>query len=110
MPSAVSQKVALVQNTFELLAEKAMIELLGASNMYRREAATFAVSFENNQVQISGTLQFRVSMWVGLDIPKEDIAHDAQYVLNVLSAAQGVSVSKCEINTEEGTLIIQFSC
>jgi hypothetical protein len=106
--SAFEQKAQLVLNTLEPLVEKALIELLGTSSMYSRESGNVAISFDSNTFSITGTLQYQASMWIGIDIPREDIVADSEYVLNTLKIVQNVQITKCEIDTTAGTLTVQF--
>jgi hypothetical protein len=109
IPQAITQKVTLVTNTLIPLVEKALIELLGASSMYERTSATTSTSLENNTAQISGTLVYTVTMWIGLEVEYDAIAHDSQYVMNTLAVLQEVKITKCEIDVTEGTLTVSFT-
>jgi hypothetical protein len=107
---ALQQKASLVQQTFIPLVEKAMIELLGSNNLYRREVGNTQVSYDNGQPAISGTLVYSVALWIGLEVEHADIQHDSEYVLNTIKVCEGVKVTKCQIDTKEGTLTISFYC
>jgi hypothetical protein len=110
MPQLVADKTTVITGTFVPLVEKALIELLGSSTMYRRDTANMQLGVnENSEVTISGTLLYIITAWVGLDIDKEAIEHDAKYVMDTIAVAQNVNVTKCEVSTTDGTLVIQFS-
>ena len=104
LPNMVNDKVESFSKTFIPLVEVALIELLGSNQLYTRDTCQCDVKFENG-ISITFSLIYSVSNWVGTDIEIEAIQHDSEYVFNRIKPL-GVNLSKCEINTEEGTLTV----
>jgi hypothetical protein len=105
-PKLVQDKVTVLTQTLVPLIEVSLIELLGSNQMYQRQSGECAMSFQNNQVQISFSFVYVVNGWVGTDIDQMAIQHDSQFVYNRIRPA-GAAITKCEINTTDGTLVIQ---
>jgi hypothetical protein len=104
-PQLVSDKVASLTRTLVPLIEVALIELLGNNQNYKRQSGQCAMSFQNNQLALSFSFIYVVNGWIGTDIAMEDIQHDSNYVLNRIRPV-GANITKCEIDTESGTLTI----
>jgi hypothetical protein len=106
LPKVTGDKVAELMQTFVPLIEVSLIELLGNSNQYQRRLAQCAPSFDNQgKLSIEFTFQYGVTSWIGQDIDKTAIQHDANYVLDKLRPVNA-TISKCEIDTGDGILTI----
>jgi hypothetical protein len=104
-PQLVTDKVSSLTRTLVPLIEVALIELLGNNQNYKRQSGQCAMSFQNNQLALSFSFIYVVAGWIGTDIAMEDIQHDSNYVLNRIRPV-GANITKCEIDTESGTLTI----
>jgi len=111
MPMMIQSKTDFITRTLEPLIEKALIELLGASTMYKRVSSNNQMSpGENGAITIVGTFVFKTQFWIGMDIEKADVDHDAQYVMKTLQpVSQIVRITQCAIDTGQGTLTVSYS-
>jgi hypothetical protein len=112
MGQVVADKTTMITKTLEPLVEKALIELLGASTMYKRVSAniTGGADPQDGQFKFNGVLIYQCSFWIGVDVEKADIEHDAQYILNTLKPiSDTVNISSCAIDTADGSLKLGFS-
>ena len=107
LPQVVSSKISQIVQTFLPLVEVALVELLGNNTLYKKSAGQFNPSFDQKgQISIGFNLVYQVELWIGQDIEMEAIKHDATYVLNKIKPCKA-NITRCEIDTTEGTLIIQ---
>jgi len=111
MGQVVADKVQMITKTVEPLCEKALIELLGSSSMFRRVSANVTSGTgSDGQVQFTGVFQYQCSFWIGLNVKKEAIDHDAKYVYDTLSPiSDTVQITKCAIDVKDGTLTVGFT-
>jgi hypothetical protein len=111
LPTLISDKVELINHTFEPLIEKALIELLGSSSMYKRNEGNVQIEQnENGTFMITGNFIYQVSLWIGNDIDQEDISHDANYILNTLKPiSDKIKITECAIDCGSGSLTISFT-
>jgi hypothetical protein len=105
-PKLVTDKVASLTQTLVPLIEISLIELLGSSQLYRRETGQCAISFQNNQLSISFTFIYIVNNFIGTDIDQESISHDANYILNKIRPTNA-NITKCSVDTGNGEVIVQ---
>lgn len=109
LPITIQKKTQTLAKTFVPLIDVALIELLGASNLFVKEEALITPTIDNNTLKFAFSFTYSVSAYIGTDIPVEAIKHDADYVLNRIKPA-GLKITKCEIDTEEGKLLIRGEC
>jgi hypothetical protein len=111
LPEVIADKTTMVTQTLEPLIEKALIELLGSSSMFKREAGN--ISFgpdDNGQVTLSGVLTYICTFWIGTEVDPNDIKHDSSYVLGTLQPiADKVKFTECSIDTADGRLKVGFT-
>lgn len=94
----------LVSNTLIPLIEAALIELLGNTSAYQRQSATITPKLIGLSPVFSFSLDYRVSFWIGTDIPKDAVLKDATYVLDKVSAIKSAKIEECKIDTATGVL------
>jgi len=111
MGQVVSDKVDMITKTLEPLCEKAMIELLGSSSMYKRlSAEVTSGSDESGGISFTGVFRYQCSFWIGIDVKREDVEADAKYVMNtLLPINESVKISECSIDTATGILTVGFT-
>lgn len=101
-----TQGCLMVSNTLIPLIEAALIELLGNTSAYQRQKATVTPKLVGLAPMFSFELEYRVSFWIGTDIPKDAVLKDATYVLDKISALKTAKIEECKIDTATGTLSI----
>jgi len=104
-PKLVNDKVVSLTRTIVPLIEIALIELLGSNQLYQRQSGQCNLSFQNNQLLISFAFTYIVNNFIGTDIEMEAIQHDSNYILNRIRPTHA-NITKCEIDTENGQVII----
>lgn len=109
IPNQVAQKAMLVTKTILPLIEVALIELLGNNKEFERTTFNSAFSLDSGSPLFSIQTKYTVEKWIGNDIKQEYIQQDAEYVLQRINVLQGVKITECKIDTNDGTLIISFS-
>jgi hypothetical protein len=106
LQKVVGDKTAQIVQTFVPLIEVALIELLGNSDLYKRQLAQCNPSFDNDgKITIEFTFQYVVTMWIGQDIEKSAMQHDANYILDKVRPCNA-NITKCEIDCGAGVLTI----
>ena len=109
IPKIVADKTAQLIQTFIPLVSVALIELLGSNSMYVQNLCNIQPSFDTKgNLSLNGILQYTVEHWIGTDIPYDAIQHDANYILEKIKPCKA-NITKCEIDTKSGLLIIQFT-
>lgn len=109
LPKVTADKTAQLTQTFVPLVEVALVELLGSTQMYKRQLAQITPSFDQQgKIALEFVFQYVVQSWIGSDIDLEAIQHDANYVLEKAAPVKA-KISKCEIDTGAGTLVIMGS-
>lgn len=109
LPKLVSDKVAQLVQTLIPLISVALIELMGNNSLFQYTRADIFPSFDNSgKILFEGTLIYTIEKWIGQDIELENIQHDSNYVLEKIKPAKA-NITKCEIDTGQGTLTIQFT-
>lgn len=106
-----SQKYAeLVQNveqTFVPLCEKALIELLGNNQAYRRVEFNAVPNMNGqNSFKIDVDLKYHVDLMIGTDVDPQAVQHDTAYILSTIKPTPGMQVRQCKIDTQTGDVII----
>jgi len=106
---ALSQKRTTIVNTVLPLIEAALIELSGNSGSYSRK--DFNCSFSiTNEVKVSVSVIYNIPLFISNDVPKENIMHDAEYILNKIKIVRNVIYTKCQIDCATGDVSIDFIC
>lgn len=103
-------KVQTIKNTILPLIEKSLVELLGNSDAYKRSNFFSKLEFVESKPVYSVETIYSVPLWIGQDVERSFILDDANYVLNTISVVPNVSWQKCEIDTTEGELRVNFLC
>ena len=107
LPKLVNDKITQLTKTLVPLMEVSLIELLGASNMYKRTMGQVVPAFDNNgQLTLQFTFQYVVPNFIGMDIDYEAIKHDSQYILNKIQPVKA-NITKCEIDCSSGAVTLQ---
>ena len=101
--------ITTLMKTIEPLAEAALIELLGNSGAFLRDSGTVDISMMGSVFMFNVVLKYKVSAWIGDDIDKNDVLHDAKYVLDKFQPVQGLDWKTCAIDTNDGVLTLEFS-
>lgn len=109
LPQNINQKVTTITRTIMPLCEAALIELLGNNKAYKGQdfQATFSMSPEG-QPTFECHAEYIIEGYIGTDIPQEDIADDAKYILNRLQVVPGVQWNECSIDVTEGSFKLGF--
>lgn len=109
LPQSINQKVVTITKTIMPLCEAGLIELLGNSKAYKGEdfQATFNMS-PDGQPTFEVHAQYKAESWIGTDIPQEDIAQDAKYLLDRLKVVPNVQWNECSIDCTEGAFKLGF--
>lgn len=108
LPQNINKKILLVTKTIMPLLEAALIELLGNSKSYKGEEFNAALNFTDNNPIINVNATYKIDNWIGTDIDRNDIAQDANYILNRLSVVQGVKWNECSIDCSSGIFKLSF--
>lgn len=98
--------VLSVTNTLVPLIEAALIELTGNSSAYTRESALISPKIVGTTPTFEFQFAYKVSLWIGTDIPKDPVLQDANYVYEKISALKSATFDECKIDTSTGTLSI----
>jgi hypothetical protein len=100
----IQKKLQILSQTVIPLIMKALIELLGSNAVFRGSSFLGNITTDP-EVQISAQIQYQCNLWIGIDINRNDIMHDATFILNTLKPVQqmGVTITKCAINVDDGT-------
>lgn len=110
LPQLVSSKTSQITQTLIPIIEVALIELLGSNTMYRRSLAQFFPAFDvQGKLNIEFVFNYTVESFIGQDIPVESIQNDANYILQKLQMFKEASITKCEINCNDGLVTIKGS-
>ena len=109
MPLEIANKGKVVTNTIMPLIQVALIELLGNNKAYECESfqSNFVMAGDKPTFNVETT--YKVENWLGNDIPTEAIAKDANYILNRIKVVPNVNWTKCQIDSNEGALHINFT-
>lgn len=108
LPQNINKKILLVTKTIMPLLEAALIELLGNSKSYKGEEFNAAINFNDNNPIINVNATYKIDNWIGIDIDRNDIAQDANYILNRLKVVQGVNWNECSIDCSSGIFKLSF--
>lgn len=108
LPQNINKKILLVTKTIMPLLEAALIELLGNSKSYKGEEFNAALNFTDNTPIINVNATYKIDNWIGTDIDRNDIAQDANYILNRLKVVQGVKWNECSIDCSSGIFKLSF--
>jgi hypothetical protein len=103
----IQEKLQILNQTIIPLIMKALIELLGSNAVFH--GSNFLGNIITDpKVQISAQIQYQCNLWIGIDIDKEMIMKDANYLLATLEPVRqmGVVVTKCAISVDDGTATI----
>lgn len=100
---------SVLTKTVEPLIEAALIELLGNSGAYTRDEAVVSPSMMGSSFSVDVRMVFKVPLWIGDDINKDDVMHDAKYVLEKVKPVQDINWKTCSIDTTDGTLLLEFT-
>jgi hypothetical protein len=109
LPQSINQKVITITKTIMPLAEAGLIELLDNNKAYKGQ--DFQASFDmspDGQPTFEVHAQYKVENWIGTDVPQEDIAEDAKYLLSRLKVVPNVQWTECTIDCTEGTFKLGF--
>lgn len=109
LADSISAKVTIVTNTILPLVEAALIELLGKSSLYRRESFNVTPSFTGMAFMSNVSVKYHIDSWIATDVATEDISQDASYVYNRIKVVPNVQWTKCEVDTTEGSLSLEFT-
>lgn len=109
IPSKITEKISVINQTILPLINVALIELLGNNNAYQAEQFLSTFSLENNNPTFNVETIFKANGWIGNDVVQSAIAKDAEYILNRINVVKGVHYTKCEINCGDGTLSVNFT-
>lgn len=109
LPQSINQKVITITKTIMPLAEAGLIELLDNNKAYKGQ--DFQASFNMSpagQPTFEVHAQYKIENWIGTDVPQEDIAEDAKYLLNRLKVVPNVQWTECTIDCTEGSFKLGF--
>lgn len=109
LPQSINQKVITITKTIMPLAEAGLIELLDNNKAYKGQ--DFQASFNmspDGQPTFEVHAQYKVENWIGTDVPQEDIAEDAKYLLSRLKVVPNVQWTECTIDCTEGSFKLGF--
>ena len=109
LPQSINQKVITITKTIIPLAEAGLIELLDNNKAYKGQ--DFQASFNmspDGQPTFEVHAQYKVENWIGTDVPQEDIAEDAKYLLSRLKVVPNVQWTECTIDCTEGSFKLGF--
>lgn len=106
---AYSQSVISVIHTFVPLCEKAMIELLGTSNSYKRVSFDAKTNMDNGNTSIDVNLKYKANTWIGSEIPYQALQQDQQHIANTISVVPGITIKQVSIDNNTGNLNISVN-
>ena len=104
-----SQSVTSVIHTFVPLCEKALIELFGSSNRYKRDMFNAQTKMDNETTSIDVNLRYNANNWIGTDIPYAAIQSDRQHIINTISVVPGITIKQVNIDSNTGNLDISVN-
>jgi len=104
LSTPIDEKVSTLTRQVAPLVEVALIELLGRSDSYKRTAANASLIWQESSFGINFSLQYSIPMWIGTEVPEQDVLQDAQYVYNKLKLIEGLRINTCSIDTNDGSL------
>lgn len=104
-----SKGILSITNTLIPLVEASLIELLGNASAYSREDFTVDPKIVGMNPIFEISMSYKVSLWIGTDIPKDAVLKDATYVYNKINVMKNVKFEECKIDTATGLLSIKGS-
>lgn len=108
MPQKINQKIATIQKTIMPLVEVGLLELLGNNKAYKGENFNAVFNMLDQEPKFEVNATYSVEMFIGTDIDKEDIQHDAKYILDRVKVVPDVQWNKCEIDCTNGKVNLGF--
>lgn len=102
-------KITTVRQTVLPILTAAMIELLGEDSTIKYDSFDAKYDTQNGNFVIIIDILVSTVLWIGTDISKEAVNHDAQYVLDRLRIVPNINWQNCIIDTNNGTLNLRFS-
>lgn len=109
LANPITLKIATVQKTIIPIIEVSLIELLGNNSLYKGKNFNAALDFKNGNFFMNVECVYSVEQFIGSDVDKKAIMHDAKYILDRVSqAVKGITWNKCEINCSQGIVTINF--
>src|SRR5574344_727716 len=106
LPGMVSQKSQALSKTLVPLIECALIELSGSSQMYKRQSFQFTPSFDTDgKFLVDFTIVYQMTAYIGTDFDLKDLQDDSTYIYNRIAPSK-IKITKCEINTSDGSITI----
>jgi hypothetical protein len=101
-----SKLIQTVENTFVPLCEKALIELLGNSQSYRRVEFTGVPNLNGNNLKVDVDLKYHVDLMIGTDVDPQAVKHDQDYILDTIKPTPNLMVRNIKIDTQTGDISI----
>lgn len=108
MPQKINQKIVTIQKTVMPLVEVGLLELLGNNKAYKGESFNAVFNMLDQEPKFEVNCTYSVEMFIGTDIDKADIQHDAKYLLDRVKVVPGVQWNMCEIDCTEGKVNLGF--
>lgn len=106
LPQLAQQKIDAVAKTLIPLIEVALIELTGTSQSYKRVLCQLVPSINaDSTFALSFSIQYSVPGYIGTDFEYADLQADSKYIYDRITPA-GIKISKCEIDTADGSITI----
>jgi hypothetical protein len=106
LSAPIDEKIATLTRQIAPLIEVALIELLGRSDSYKRSAADANLIWQDGSFGVNFSMQYMVPMWIGMDVPEQNVLQDAQYVYKKLMLINGLRINTCSIDTSNGVVKI----
>ncbi len=101
-----AQLLQNVEQTFVPLVEKALIELLGNNQAYRRVEFTGVPVLNGNQLKIDVDMKYHVDLMIGTDVDPQAVKHDTDYIINTIKPTPNMTIRNCQIDTQSGDISI----
>lgn len=98
------QAIATITGKIVPLVEGALVALLGEGTAFSRESATV----QSTGQSIQGLLQYSTAAFRVKDVAQEAVANDEAYINSTITTLPGVKFFPSKIDTEKGTVQVQF--
>lgn len=110
LPQIANQKTMTITKTIIPLVEAGLIELLGNNKSFKGNTFTASFSIDEDMIpKFDVRATYSVEVWIGTDVSQEDIAEDANYLLERLKVVPDVEWRTCKIDCTDGSLELEFS-
>lgn len=110
LPQVANQKVMTITKTIVPLVEAGLIELLGNNKSFKGDTFNASFTLDDEMLpKFDVRATYSVEVWIGTDVAQEDIAEDANYLLERLKVVPDVEWRTCKIDCTKGSLELEFS-